>query len=148
MRLAAMFMWRSHRRARNAVAASTRGQDTACGDRMTTGNGAAFGVDHSGAFLGRRRAPVASSLALRWRKPRTDDAAQDHWNITALWLRPAPYGSLVMKPQWILAANASLARLFSRDSPTDHLVPLATMEHPESRLKRRGRQALATRAQQ
>ena len=40
-----------------------------------------------------------------------------------------------MKPQWILTANASLARLFSRDSPTDHLVPLATMEHPESRLK-------------
>ena len=25
--------------------------------------------------------------------------------------------------------------LFSRDSPTDPLVPLATMEHPESRLK-------------
>ena len=40
-----------------------------------------------------------------------------------------------MKPQWILAANASLARLFSRDSPTDPLVPLAIMEHPESRLK-------------
>ncbi len=40
-----------------------------------------------------------------------------------------------MKPQWILVANASLARLFSRDSPTDPLVPLATMEHAESRLK-------------
>ena len=40
-----------------------------------------------------------------------------------------------MKPQWILVANASLARLFSRDSPTDPLVSLATMEHPESRLK-------------
>ena len=40
-----------------------------------------------------------------------------------------------MKPQWILLANASLARLFSRDSPTDPLVPLATLQHPESRLK-------------
>ena len=40
-----------------------------------------------------------------------------------------------MKPQWIITANASLARLFSRDSPTDHLVLLATLEHPESRLK-------------
>ena len=40
-----------------------------------------------------------------------------------------------MKPQWILVANASHARLFSRDSPTDRLVPLAHLEHPESRLK-------------
>ena len=40
-----------------------------------------------------------------------------------------------MKVQWIVVANASLARLFSRDSPTDPLVPLTTMEHPESRLK-------------
>ena len=40
-----------------------------------------------------------------------------------------------MKRQWILVANASLARLFSRDSPTDPLVPLATLEHPDSRLK-------------
>ena len=40
-----------------------------------------------------------------------------------------------MKPQWIITTNASLARLFSRDSPTDHLVLLATLEHPESRLK-------------
>ena len=40
-----------------------------------------------------------------------------------------------MKVQWILVANASVARLFSRDSPTDPLVALATMEHPESRLK-------------
>ena len=40
-----------------------------------------------------------------------------------------------MKVQWILVANASVARLFSRDSPADPLVPMATMEHPESRLK-------------
>ena len=40
-----------------------------------------------------------------------------------------------MKVQWIVVANASLARLFSRDSPTGPLAPLATMEHPESRLK-------------
>jgi protein required for attachment to host cells len=40
-----------------------------------------------------------------------------------------------MKPQWILVANASLAHLYRRDSPTDPLVSLATMEHPESRLK-------------
>ena len=42
---------------------------------------------------------------------------------------------IVMKPQWILVANASIARLFRRDSPTDPLVPLATLEHPQSRLK-------------
>ena len=40
-----------------------------------------------------------------------------------------------MKVQWIVIANASLERLFRRDSPTDHLVPLATMEYLESRLK-------------
>lgn len=40
-----------------------------------------------------------------------------------------------MKPQWILVANASIARLFRRDSPTDPLVPLPTLEHPQSRLK-------------
>ena len=40
-----------------------------------------------------------------------------------------------MQAQWIVVANASLARLFRRDSPTDHLVPLTTLEHPESRLK-------------
>ena len=40
-----------------------------------------------------------------------------------------------MKPQWILLANASHARLFSRDSPTEPLTLLSTMEHPESRLK-------------
>jgi len=40
-----------------------------------------------------------------------------------------------MKNQWIVVANASLARFFKRDSPTDPLVALPTMEHPESRLK-------------
>ena len=40
-----------------------------------------------------------------------------------------------MQAQWILVANASLARLFRRDSLTDPLVPLTTLEHPESRLK-------------
>lgn len=40
-----------------------------------------------------------------------------------------------MQAQWIVVANASLARLFRRDSPTDPLVPLTTMAHPESRLK-------------
>lgn len=42
-----------------------------------------------------------------------------------------------MKPQWILVANASHARLFSRESDTDPLVPIATMEHPESRMSGR-----------
>jgi protein required for attachment to host cells len=37
--------------------------------------------------------------------------------------------------QWIIVANASLARLFRRDSPTEPLIPLATMEHARSRLK-------------
>jgi protein required for attachment to host cells len=40
-----------------------------------------------------------------------------------------------MKPQWIVVANASIARLFRRDSPTDPLVSLVTLEHPQSRLK-------------
>ena len=40
-----------------------------------------------------------------------------------------------MKRQWILLANASHARLLSRDSWAEPLVSLATLEHPESRLK-------------
>ncbi len=40
-----------------------------------------------------------------------------------------------MKSQWILVANASLARLFSRDSLVDPLIPLTTMTHLQSRLK-------------
>ena len=40
-----------------------------------------------------------------------------------------------MKRQWILLANASHARLLSRDSAAEPLMPVATMEHPESRLK-------------
>ena len=40
-----------------------------------------------------------------------------------------------MKRQWILLANASHARLLSRDSATEPLIPVETMEHPESRLK-------------
>ena len=40
-----------------------------------------------------------------------------------------------MRTQWILLANASIARLFSRESPTDPLVPIETMQHPQSRLK-------------
>ena len=40
-----------------------------------------------------------------------------------------------MKVEWILVANASVARLFQCESPSDPLVPLATMAHPESRLK-------------
>lgn len=40
-----------------------------------------------------------------------------------------------MKRQWIVVANASHARLFSRALPTDPLIPLSVLEHPESRLK-------------
>ena len=40
-----------------------------------------------------------------------------------------------MKREWILLANASHARLLSRDSAAYPLIPLETMEHPESRLK-------------
>ncbi|MDE2401844.1 MAG: host attachment protein [Burkholderiales bacterium] len=40
-----------------------------------------------------------------------------------------------MKKEWILIANASMARLFSRESDHDPLVPLNTFEHVESRLK-------------
>ena len=40
-----------------------------------------------------------------------------------------------MKHEWILLANASHARLLSRDSAADPLIPLETIKHPESRLK-------------
>jgi protein required for attachment to host cells len=41
------------------------------------------------------------------------------------------------KPLWIVVANASLARCFERTSRTEPLVPLASYEHPESRLHAR-----------
>ncbi|MES2092172.1 MAG: host attachment protein [Pseudomonadota bacterium] len=40
-----------------------------------------------------------------------------------------------MKRQWIVVANAAHARLFSRVLPSDPLIPLSVLEHPESRLK-------------
>ena len=40
-----------------------------------------------------------------------------------------------MKDQWILVANASLARLFRRGSAAEPLTPVATMVHQQSRLK-------------
>lgn len=40
-----------------------------------------------------------------------------------------------MKRQWIVVANAAHARLFRRVSPSDPLIPLSVLEHPESRLK-------------
>ena len=40
-----------------------------------------------------------------------------------------------MKRQWIIVANASHARPFSRSLPTDPLIPVTVLEHPESRLK-------------
>lgn len=40
-----------------------------------------------------------------------------------------------MKDQWILVANASIARFFKRGSASEALVPVATMTHQESRLK-------------
>jgi protein required for attachment to host cells len=42
---------------------------------------------------------------------------------------------LAMKDQWILVANASVARLFRRGSGAEPLVPVATMTHQKSRLK-------------
>jgi protein required for attachment to host cells len=35
----------------------------------------------------------------------------------------------------VVVANASIARLFDRNSDTGALVPLATLQHPQSRLK-------------
>ena len=40
-----------------------------------------------------------------------------------------------MKNEWILVANASVARLFSRESDKGPLLPLHSFEHAESRLK-------------
>jgi protein required for attachment to host cells len=40
-----------------------------------------------------------------------------------------------MKTEWIVVANASLARVFKRESPAGPLSAVATMEHPESRAK-------------
>ncbi|MGZ5891047.1 MAG: host attachment protein [Caldimonas sp.] len=39
-----------------------------------------------------------------------------------------------MPRTFVILANASLARLFSRDAATGALVPVATLQHPESRL--------------
>jgi protein required for attachment to host cells len=53
-----------------------------------------------------------------------------------------------MKPQWIVVTNAALARVFSRKSALEPLVPVETLTHSESRLRagvlaagRAGRQA-------
>lgn len=53
-----------------------------------------------------------------------------------------------MKPQWIVVTNAALARIFSRKSAIEPLVPVATLTHAQSRLRagalaadRAGRQA-------
>ena len=40
-----------------------------------------------------------------------------------------------MKTQWIVVANASLARVFEREPPAGPLFALTTMEHLESRAK-------------
>lgn len=42
-----------------------------------------------------------------------------------------------MKKQWILVANGSLARFFSRSGQGDPLVPLETIDFPGGRLKGR-----------
>lgn len=41
-----------------------------------------------------------------------------------------------MKHQWVLVANASLARIFSREFPLASLVPVETLTHEESRMRR------------
>ena len=40
-----------------------------------------------------------------------------------------------MKNQWILVANASLARIFRRDSALTPLVPVETISHERSRMR-------------
>jgi protein required for attachment to host cells len=40
-----------------------------------------------------------------------------------------------MKSQWIVVANAARARLFRRAGPDAPLISMATLEHPESRLR-------------
>lgn len=40
-----------------------------------------------------------------------------------------------MTKRWILVANGSLARLFSRTGPSDPLLTLETIDFPEGRLK-------------
>jgi protein required for attachment to host cells len=69
------------------------------------------------------------------RNKRTGEITQDRRTVTGSSQIPFPSRNLIMKPQWILVANASHARLFSRESPTAPLIPLANIEHPESRLK-------------
>jgi protein required for attachment to host cells len=63
---------------------------------------------------------------LRWRKPAEREDAQHGWTRCR---------NLPMKDQWILVANASLARLFRRPSVAEPLTPVATMTHLKSRLK-------------
>lgn len=40
-----------------------------------------------------------------------------------------------MKNQWILVANASLARIFRRDAARTPLVPVETLSHEQSRMR-------------
>ncbi|HSW18969.1 MAG TPA: host attachment protein [Ramlibacter sp.] len=40
-----------------------------------------------------------------------------------------------MKSRWILVANASLARIFRRDSAVEPLVPVETLSHEEGRMR-------------
>jgi protein required for attachment to host cells len=40
-----------------------------------------------------------------------------------------------MSTTWILTANGGKARIFSADSPTSPLAEIATITHPESRLR-------------
>lgn len=40
-----------------------------------------------------------------------------------------------MKNQWIVVANASIARIFRRDTPADPLIAVAVLDHPASRQK-------------
>ena len=42
-----------------------------------------------------------------------------------------------MKKQWILVANAALARIFRRGSALEPLVPVETMSHEEGRMRGR-----------
>lgn len=41
----------------------------------------------------------------------------------------------MMKPEWILVGNAATARLLQRNSAQEPLLPLETLQHPESRMK-------------
>lgn len=63
------------------------------------------------------------------------DHAQCRWRMQALAFKVLlSLQGTVMKTQWFVIANASSARIFSRDTATAPLIPVTILTHDKSRL--------------